>query len=88
MKQKLLRAIDSFVNLLYMMMKTSAAEFAQENFPNVVKNVWDNSKSDEENIKEIKEMFENNRVINEILGNTNVTEVIKAFQDGWLNKDF
>ena len=89
MKQKLLRSIDSFVNLLYMYMKTGAAQFAQENFPKIVNNIWDDSKTDEENLKEIKDMFEMNKKLNETgCGNAEAAKVIAAFQEGWLNKDF
>ena len=86
MKQKLLKEIDSFVHLCYMAFKMSAGDWAKENFVPLVENFWDEKRSDEENIKEIKEMFETNRVLNENIGNPAAAQVIKAFQDGWLNK--
>lgn len=86
MKQKLLKEIDSFVHLCYMAFKMHAGDWAKKNFVPLVENFWDEKRSDEENIKEIKEMFETNRVLNETIGNPAAAQVIKAFQDGWLNK--
>ena len=86
MKQKLLREIDSFHDICYMMMKISAGDFAKENFPKLVNNVWDDNKSDEENLNEVKDMFETNRKLNETAGNQAAAQVIAAFQEGWLNK--
>ena len=86
MKQKLLRDIDEFYNLCYMMFKIGAGDFAKEKFPKLIENIWDNSKSDEENLNEVKSMFETNKKLNELLGNSKAAEVIAAFQDAYLNK--
>jgi len=86
MKEKLLKEIDDFVHLCYMAFKISVGDWAKENFPQVIENLWVDDRSDAENVKEIKEMFETNRVLNENIGNPAAAQVIKAFQDGWLNK--
>lgn len=86
MKQKLLKEIDDFQHLCYMAMKISAGDFAKENFPKLVNNIWDDNKSDEENLNEIKEMFDTNKKLNESIGNPAAAQVIAAFQEGWLNK--
>lgn len=87
MKQKILREIESFVNLLYMSMKIGAAEFAQNNFKKLVDEQWDDSKTNEENLKNIKDMFELNKNLNNTpAGNPEAAKVIEIFQEGWLNK--
>ena len=87
MKQKLLNEIDNFVEVCYMMFKIGAGDFAKENFPKIVENFWNDDKTDQENLQTVKNMFEANRKLNETpMGNPNVAQVIKAFQDGWLNK--
>ena len=86
-KRAVLHEIDSFVNLLYMYMKTGAADFAQKNFPELVNNVWDDSKTEAENLEEIKNMFEMNKKLNETpAGNPEAAKTIAAFQEGWLDK--
>jgi hypothetical protein len=86
MKQKLLNTIDSFVNLCYTAFKIDAGNFAKNNFPKLVNNLWDESKSDEYNLKEIKDMFETNKKLNESVGNQAAAQVIDVFQKGWLNE--
>jgi len=86
MKQKLLNTIDSFVNLCYTAFKIDAGNFAKNNFPKLVNNLWDESKSDEYNLKEIKDMFETNKKLNESVGNQTAAQVIDVFQKGWLNE--
>ena len=86
MKQKLLKEIDDFQHLCYMAMRISAGDFTKENFPKLVNNIWDDNKSDEDNLKEVKDMFETNKKLNETVGNPEAAKVISAFQEGWLNK--
>lgn len=86
MKQKILDAINEFVSICYTMFKLSAGDFAKENFPKIVDNFWDETKSSEENVNAVKEMFETNRKLNEAIGNPAAAQVIAAFQKGWLNK--
>lgn len=86
MKEKLLKEIENFHHLCYMAMKISAGDFAKENFPQVVENLWDENKSDEENLKSVKDMFETNKKLNESIGNPEAAKVISAFQEGWLSK--
>lgn len=86
MKKKLLETIDSFVSLCYTTFKIDAGDFARDNFPKMVNNLWDESKSDEDNLKEIKDMFETNKNLNESVGNPAAAQVIDVFQKGWLDK--
>lgn len=86
MKEQILSAITDFVKSLQTMFKIGAADFVKENFPKLVNNFWDDSKTDEENLKEIKELFDVNKNLNNATGNTEVTKVIEVFQQGWLDK--
>lgn len=86
MKQKLLKSIDAFQHLCYMTMRISAGDFAKENFPKLVENFWDENKSDEDNLKVIKDMFETNRQLNNTIGNPEAAKVIEIYQKGWLNE--
>jgi hypothetical protein len=85
MKEKILKEIDSFVNMCYTMFKIGAGDFAKENFPTLVENFYDKNKSDEENYKAIKDMFELNIVFNQKI-NEEVAKIIQTFLDGWYNK--
>ena len=86
MKKKLLKEIDNFRDTCYMMGKISAGNFVEKKFSELVNNIWDDNKSNEENMKKVKDMFETNRVLNETVGNSAAAQVIAAFQEGWLNK--
>ena len=84
MKRKLLKSIDSFVNACYMMMKMSVGEFAKENFPKLLENVWNDSKTDSDNLAEFRSMLETNIKLNESVGNPDAAKVISAFRD-WIS---
>ena len=86
MKQKILNQINDFVNLCYTAFAISAGDFAKENFQNLVENIWDEKKTDNENLKEVKDLFELNRHLNEKAGNPFAAKTIATFQEGWLNK--
>ena len=86
MKQRLLKSIDEFQHLCYMAMRINAGDFAKENFPKLVENFWDENKSDKDNLKAIKDMFETNRQLNNTIGNPEAAKVIAAYQEGWLDK--
>lgn len=86
MKQKILKSIDEFQHLCYMAMRLSAGDFAKDNFPKLVENLWDDNKSDEENLKEVKDIFETNKKLNQTVGNPEAAKVIAAYQEGWLDK--
>lgn len=86
MKEKILNEINDFVNTCYTMFKIGAGDFAKENFTKLIENTWDDSKTDEENFKEVKSLFENNAAINESLGHTEVAKTIRIFMTGWLDK--
>ena len=88
MKQKVLDQIDDFVQTCYTMFKVNAGNFAKENFPKIVENFWDDTKSDEENLKTVRDVFKSNAALNRIstLGNPEVAKTIDAFCEGWLNK--
>lgn len=86
MKEKILKSIDDFVSTCYTMFKLGAGDFAKENFPKLVKNCWDDSQSDEQNLINIKLMFNTNKNLNEIQGNMNAAQTIEVFVKGWLDK--
>lgn len=86
MKEKLLKEIEQFHHLCHMAMRIDAGNFAKENFPKIIEENWDDKKTDDENLKEVKDMFETNRKLNETIGNQEAAKVIAAFQEGWLDK--
>lgn len=86
MKEQILSAITDFVKTLQTLFKIGAANFVEENFPKLVNNFWDDSKTDEENLKEIKQVFDANKKLNNAVGNTEVSKIIEVFQQGWLDK--
>ena len=86
MKNKLLKNINEFHHLCYMAMRIGAGDFAKENFPKIIEENWDDEKTDKENLKTVKDMFETNRKLNETIGNPEAAKVIAAFQEGWLDK--
>lgn len=86
MKEKILKSIDNFVNICYIMFKIGAGNFAKKDFSIIVNNVWDESQSDEQNLINIKSVFNMNKNLNEMLGNMNAAKTIDAFVEGWLNK--
>ena len=61
MKEKLLDSIDEFVTMCYTFGKISAAEFAENNFPKLINNFWENEKTDKDNLNAIKNMFNLNK---------------------------
>lgn len=83
MKTKLLKSIDSFVLLLFTFGKVGYAEWAKNNFPKMVNNLWEEDKSDADNIKNIEEQFNLNKTINELQGNVDAVKCIDAFLEGW-----
>ena len=85
MKEKILKEIDSFVNMCYTMLRIGAGDFAKENFPRLVENFYDENRSDEENYKAIKDMFELNIVFNQET-NEEVAKTIQIFLEGWYDK--
>ena len=87
MKKKLHDAINDFVSILNTMFKIGAADFAKKNFPQIVDNFCEDGKTDEENLKAVRDMFEANEKLNSNgMGNPEAAKVIRAFIDGWLNK--
>ena len=86
MKEKILKSIDDFVDTCYTMFKIGAGDFAKKNFPVLVNNVWDDSQSDEQNLINIKSMFDTNMNLNKIQGNVNAAQTIDVFVKGWLDK--
>ena len=86
MKEKILKSIDDFVDTCYTMFKIGAGDFAKKNFPALVNNVWDDSQSDEQNLINIKSMFDTNMNLNKIQGNVNAAQTIDVFVKGWLDK--
>lgn len=87
MKKKLHEAIDDFVNALNTMFKIGAADFAKKNFPQIVDNFCEDSRTDEENLKVVRGMFEANEKLNSNgMGNPEAAKVIRAFINGWLDK--
>ena len=67
------------------MFKIGAGDFAKENFPRLVENFYDENRSDEENYKAIKDMFELNIVFNQKT-NEEVAKTIQIFLEGWYDK--
>lgn len=86
MKEKILKSINDFVSTCYTMFKIGAGDFVKKNFPVLVNNVWDDSQSDEQNINNIKSMFDMNKNLNEIQGNIDAAQTIDVFVKGWLDK--
>lgn len=86
MKDKILNSIKDFANTCYTMFKIGAGDFAKEKFPTLVENFYDENKSDAENLKIIRNMFECNIILNESRGNNEAVKCIKAFLEGWYNK--
>ena len=86
MKEKLLNEVKDFVNTCNTMFKISAAEFANKYFTKLIISNWDDELSDEYNLKMIYDLFELNKKLNEVQGNTNVVQTIEAFQKDWLDK--
>ena len=86
MKNKLLKNINEFHHLCHMAMRIDAGNFAKENFPKIIEENWDDKKTDKENLKAVKDLFETNRKLNETIGNPEAAKVIAAFQECWLYK--
>lgn len=86
MQEKILKSIDDFIDTCYTMFKIGAGDFAKKNFPSLVNNVWDDSQSDEQNLIDIKSMFDMNKKLNEMQGNMNAAQTIEVFVEGWLDK--
>lgn len=87
MKQKLHEAIDDFVSLCKTAFKIGAAEFAEKTFHQIVDNFCEDGKTDEENLKAVRGMFEANEKLNSNgMGNPEAAKVFRVFIDGWLDK--
>lgn len=86
MKKKVLDEINNFVNILYTMFKLGAGDFAKKNFPAIVEDRWDDSKSDKENLECIKAAFKLEKKLQESADHQAIVQLIEAFEDGWLNK--
>jgi len=86
MKEKILNEIKNFSDMCYTMFKIGAGDYAKQNFPNLVENFYDENRSDKENFKAIKDMFELNIVFNQHSGNLKAAAVIETFLNGWYNK--
>jgi hypothetical protein len=86
MKQRILNAIREFYDLCYTMFKLGAGDYAKNNFPAIVDRFWDDSKSDQENLKAVKDAFELEKRLQDGAGMQESSKVIGAFQEGWLNK--
>lgn len=86
MKEKILKSINDFVDTCYTMLKIGAGDFSKKNFPVLVNNVWDNSQSDEQNLINIKSIFNLNKKLNETQGNISAAQIIDIFVKGWLDK--
>lgn len=83
MKKVLLNSIDSFVSALFTFGKVGQAQFVRTNFPKIVEGVWDDDKSDSDNIKNVEDQFIFNKNLNQFQGNTIVSQCIDAFLEGW-----
>lgn len=86
MKEKILKSINDFVDTCYTMLKIGAGDFAEKNFPVLVNNVWDDSQSDEQNLINIKSIFNLNKNLNETQNNISAAQIIDIFVKGWLDK--
>lgn len=86
MKQKVLNEIDEFVRLCYTAFKLGAGDFAKETFPPIVEKTWNDDKSDEENLANVKKVFEVTKMVEDGTGYQEAAKVIEVFQEGWLNK--
>ena len=86
MKKKILDSINDYVGTLNTMFKISAASFARENFPKVVENFWEEGKTDEENVKAVRDMFVTNEKLNTAAGHTEAAKVISIYLEGWFDK--
>ena len=86
MKEKILKSINDFVDTYYTMFKIGAGDFAEKNFPVLVNNVWDDSQSDEQNLINMKSIFNLNKNLNETQGNISAAQIIDIFVKGWLDK--
>lgn len=87
MKQKLHEAIDDFASLCKTAFQIGAAEFVEKNFHQIVDNFCEDGKSDEENLKAVKGIFEANEKLNSNgMGNPEAAHLFRVFNNGWLNK--
>lgn len=85
MKTLILKKVDEYVNLLNTMFKLQQADFVKNNIPTIINNVWDESKSDQDNLKELKGMLILNANINKHIRNKQTSELIKIFLEQYLN---
>lgn len=85
MKTLILKKVDEYVSLLNTMFKLQQADFVKNNIPTLINNVWDESKSDQDNLKELKGMLTLNTNLNKQLGNNQASELIKIFLEQYLN---
>lgn len=86
MKEKILKQIEDFVSTLYTFFKIGAGDFAEKNFPKLVENNWDNTKSDKENLEYIKSVFTTEAMLQRNVNQEEIAKVLEAFKTGWLDK--
>lgn len=86
MKEKILKQIEDFVNTLYTFFKIGAGDFAKKNFPELVENNWDNTKSDKENLEYIKSIFSTEAILQRNINKEEIAKVLEIFKTGWLDK--
>lgn len=86
MKEKILKCIEDFVNTLYTFFKISAGDFAKKNFPELVENNWDSTKSDKENLEYIKSVFGTEAILQRRINKEEIAKVLEMFKTGWLDK--
>ena len=85
MKTLILKKVDEYVSLLNTMFKLNSADFVKNNIPTIINNVWDESKSDQDNLNELKGMLTLNANLNKHQGNNQASELIKIFLEQYLN---
>lgn len=85
MKTLILKKVDEYVSLLNTMFKLQHADFVKNNIPTLINNVWDESKSDQDNLKELKGMLTLNANLNEHQGNQQASELFKIFLEQYIN---
>lgn len=85
-KDRINKGINDFVSACYTFGKIGAGDFADNNFHKIVDEAWDDTKSDAENLRSIKETLEFNIAMNNANGNTEAAKVIDAYMKGWFSK--
>ena len=86
MKEQILKSIDDFVSTCYTFFKVSAGDFAKENFPIIVENVWDDEITDLDNYENIKKLFQTNAILLSHQNKDQAAKCIEIFLEGWFDK--